>query len=143
MLAKLARRAGPARPAASGIALARGYLAVWTAAGIIPFAAPTALSRVSQPGSWRGYAGGAILVRAGPYQFSGVKRRLLAACDPATAARPRRAGLAGAVRTELTHDLRCLGSSGALMAVLPVTGIMNLSWMAAIGAACTAEKITP
>jgi len=125
-LAEVAGRAGPARQAASRIALAGGYLAVWTAAGIIPFAALTALTRASQPGSWPVYAGGAILALAGACQFSGAKRRLLAAGDPRRPPRPRRAGPAGAARPGLTHGLRFLRSSGALTAVPLVTEIMNL-----------------
>jgi predicted metal-binding membrane protein len=144
LLAEPAGQPGAASRVASGVALAGGYLAVWAAAGIIPFAAVSALSRAGQASPWLDRAGGAALVLAGAYQFSRTKRRLLAASDPQWPASARQAGgPAGWARSGLAHGLRCLGCSGALMAVLLVTGIMNLGWMAAISASCTAEKAGP
>jgi predicted metal-binding membrane protein len=144
LLAEAAAQPGPARQLSSGATMIAGYLAVWAAVGLIPFAAEAGLSRVSQAGPSLDRAGGLILVLAGAYQFSRAKRRLLAALDPRQPGGTDRApGLVSSACSGLNHGLRCLGSSCALMVVLLVTGLMSLGWMVVISATCTAEKIFP
>jgi predicted metal-binding membrane protein len=83
-------------------------------------------------------AGGALVALAGAYQFSGWKRRLLERYSE----RGQIAGDRAAFGVGLSHGLRCLGASWALMAVLLVVGVMNVAWMAVIGAICFGEKVS-
>ena len=123
---------GPAFGPAFGLAFA--YLAAWVPAAIPAFAVLTALNEVAQPGAGLDRVGGVVIVLAGAYQFSGWKRRLLHSFGqaPSTAA---------GLREGLSHGLRCVGCSWALMSVLLIVGVMNLAWMAAIGAICLGEKV--
>jgi predicted metal-binding membrane protein len=105
------------------------YLGVWVSTGAIAFGALLALNEMGQPGPGLHRAGGAVIVLAGIYQFTGAKRRLLQPADP---------GARG-----LSHGLRCVGASWALMSVLLVVGVMNVAWMAAVSAICLGEKASP
>jgi predicted metal-binding membrane protein len=118
-----------------GIALASGYLAVWIPTAVIAFGALTFLNEVSQPSAALNRIGGAVLVAAGAYQFTGWKGRLVDSFRG-----QQRVDNGGALGAGLSHGLRCLGASWALMAVLLIVGVMNLAWMAAIGVICLAEK---
>jgi predicted metal-binding membrane protein len=115
-------------------ALVSGYLVVWVATGVIAFGVLIALNSVGAPSAWLDRAGGALVAFAGVYQFSGWKRRLLAWYGE-----PRQ--ITGAFGAGLSHGLRCVGASWALMAVLLVVGVMNVAWMAVIGAICLGEKV--
>ena len=122
----------------TGAALASGYLAVWIATGVVAFGALIALNEVGHPHASLGRAGGALVALAGAYQFSGWKRRLLERYGEASHIASER----GAFGAGLSHGLRCLGASWALMAVLLVVGVMNVAWMAVIGAICFGEKVS-
>jgi predicted metal-binding membrane protein len=131
----LASRDG-SRPSA-GAAVASGYLLVWVATGVVAFGALIALDSVGAPSAWLARAGGALVAFAGVYQFSGWKRRLLQWYgEPRQIARGR-----GVFGLGLAHGLRCVGASWALMAVLIVVGVMNVAWMALVGAICLGEKV--
>jgi len=123
---------------ATGAALASGYLVVWVATGVVAFGALVALNEVGHPNALLDRAGGALVALAGAYQFSGWKRRLLERYSE----RSQIAGDRGAFGVGLSHGLRCLGASWALMAVLLVVGVMNVAWMAVIGAICFGEKVS-
>jgi predicted metal-binding membrane protein len=114
----------------AGVAVATGYFAVWATTAVIAFGALIALNRVDHPTAWLDRAGGAIVALAGVYQFTGWKRRSMVGDSTPS----QTFGLG------LSHGLRCLGASWALMAVLLVVGVMNIAWMAAIGAICLGEK---
>jgi len=49
----------------------------------------------------------------------------------------------GALIMGLRHGLFCLGCCWALMALLFVTGVMNLLWVALIGIFVLVEKLVP
>jgi predicted metal-binding membrane protein len=114
--------AGPS----TGAVRVAAYLGVWVSTGAIAFGALVALNEIGQPSPGLHRAGGALIVLAGIYQFTGWKRRLLQRPDP---------GARG-----LSHGLRCLGASWALMSVLLVVGVMNVVWMAVVSAICLGEK---
>jgi predicted metal-binding membrane protein len=127
----------------STVAFGAGYLAVWTAAGVVPLAVLVAFRHVAAGSSWVDRAGGAVLVVAGAYQFTRWKETCVRACrTPLTflATHDFGRGHAGAFRAGVSHGLYCLGCCWALMAVLFVVGLMNLVWMAAIAAVFVAEK---
>jgi predicted metal-binding membrane protein len=131
------------RPHSSTVAaLASGYIVVWIAAGVVAFGSLIALNSVGEPGGWPARAGGALVVFAGAYQFSGWKRRLLERNRERGQITSGSGVFGGAFGVGLSHGLRCVGASWALMAVLLVVGVMNVAWMAVIGAICFGEKVS-
>ncbi|HEY0696732.1 MAG TPA: DUF2182 domain-containing protein [Micromonospora sp.] len=130
-------------------ALTAGYLAVWGVAGLAALAvveAFDALAADPSPATVR--TGAAVLLLAGAYQFTPLKRWCLVRCRSPLALvvrhgpRVTRSGI-GAVATGLTHGGYCLGCCWALMLVLLAAGVMNLVWMAVIAAVITVEKVLP
>lgn len=120
----------------SAMAIASGYLAVWLPTGAIAFVALTAINEVSHPNPWVNRIGGVVVALAGAYQFTGYKRRLA----ESHGSRDQQPRAAHAVGVGVSHGVRCLGCSWALMSVLLVVGVMNLGWMAVISAVCVGEK---
>src|SRR3984893_17396418 len=127
-------------------AFVAGYLAVWTAAGLIPLAL-----YLSSRGMVAGMSGsppgaiaiGAVLVLAGLYQFTPWKSICLRACRSAVGLvmnHDFRTGAMGAFRTGASHGAYCLGCCWALMAVLVVVGLMSLPLMAGLTVLFVAEK---
>ena len=117
-----------------------GYLAMWTVYGLAAYGLYRFLSSLDTGWlAWdaRGpWAAGAVIIAAGIYELTPVKRRSLRRCRTATHPEsPLRSGLA--------HGVHCVTSSGGLMAILFVLGLMSLSWMAVVGAAIFAEKVLP
>jgi predicted metal-binding membrane protein len=125
------------------VAFVSGYLTVWTAAGVLPLSVLVGFRHVAQGSVWVDRAGGAVLVLAGVYQFTRWKQACQRACrTPLTflATHNFGSGSLGAFRTGASHGIYCLGCCWALMAVLFVVGLMNLTWMAVIAAIFLAEK---
>ena len=130
-------------------ALTAGYLAVWAVAGLAALGvveAFDALAAGPSPATVR--TGAAVLLLAGAYQFTPLKRWCLVRCRSPLALvvrhgrRVTRSGV-GALATGLTHGGYCLGCCWALMLVLLAAGVMNLVWMAVIAAVITVEKVLP
>ena len=125
------------------LTFAAGYLTVWAALGVVPLLALVAFRSVTEPSSALGRTAGGVLVLAGAYQFTRWKDTCLRACrSPLTflATHDFGTGTAGAFRAGVAHGLFCAGCCWALMAVLFVVGLMNLTWMAVIAAIFVAEK---
>ena len=87
----------------------------------------------------------AVFVSAGIYQFTPLKQACLTACKrPFTfffanwTPRP-----AGVLRLGVRQGLFCLGCCWAAMLVMFAVGVMNVVWMAALGAAMALEKVLP
>jgi predicted metal-binding membrane protein len=89
--------------------------------------------------------GGAILVGAGLYQFSGLKNACLAQCRSPLGflLNEWRDGAGGAAVMGLRHGMVCIGCCWALMAMLFVLGVMNLWWIAVVAALVSVEKLAP
>jgi predicted metal-binding membrane protein len=143
MLPSAARVAGNvarfARPN-STVLFGAGYLAVWTVYGLAAYGIYRFLSSRDigwlawdEGGPW---VAGAVIVAAGIYELTRVKRRSLRRCR--SARRPE-----SPLRSGLAHGLDCVGCSGGLMAVLFVLGVMSLFWMALVAVAIFAEKVLP
>ncbi len=127
-------------------ALTAGYLAVWGVAGLAALGVVEAFDALAgDPGPT---TGAAVLLLAGAYQFTPLKRWCLVRCRSPLALvlrhgpRVTRSG-AGALATGLTHGVYCLGCCWALMLVLLAAGVMSLVWMAVIAAVITVEKVLP
>jgi predicted metal-binding membrane protein len=119
---------------------AGGYLAVWTGYGLLAYSVFRLVTSFDIGWlAWdRGgpYAAGVVIVAAGLYELTSLKRLSLRRCRSATHG-------ASAFRSGLAHGLDCVGCSGALMAVLFVLGVMSLFWMAVVAVAIFAEKVLP
>jgi predicted metal-binding membrane protein len=100
-----------------------------------------AMTSASEP------VGGAVLVAAGLYQWSPWKSACLSQCQTPLSFIQRHGGFRGtrhgAVLLGLRHGGYCIGCCWALMSLLFVAGVMNLLWIAAIGALILAEKLIP
>jgi predicted metal-binding membrane protein len=132
--------------ALSSSAFVAGYLSVWTIAGLVPLAAfllfrAYAVAALGENPVAIG--AGAVLAVAGAYQFTRWKSRCLRACRTPLGfimTHDFRRGSRGAFLAGLSHGAYCLGCCWALMTVLLVVGLMNLTWMAALAVVFLAEK---
>jgi len=125
------------------VAFGAGYLVIWASVGVLPLASLIGFRQVAHASAWIDRTGGAVILLAGVYQFTDWKQTCLRACrSPLTflATHDFGRGSAGAFRAGVSHGLYCLGCCWALMAVLFVVGLMNLTWMAAIAVVFLAEK---
>jgi predicted metal-binding membrane protein len=128
-----------------------GYLLVWLAAGLLVYILVQAGSSViahlssAEWERWMPLALGAVLVGAGLYQFTPLKRTCLAHCRSPLAfvALHWRDGRAGALRMGLRHGVYCLGCCWALFAVLVAAGVMSVAWMLLLTLVVAIEKLLP
>lgn len=88
---------------------------------------------------------GAILLAAGLYQFTPLKRVCLRHCRSPLAffAQHWRDGLLGALRLGILHGAYCLGCCWALFAVLVAVGVMSIGWMLLLTLVVFVEKVLP
>lgn len=125
-------------------AFVAGYIAVWTAAGLIPLGFLQAIDALwMTPPSWLSRAAGLVIIAAGFYQFTPLKDVCLRACRSPLGflmTHDYGRGLSAAVQAGAGHGVYCLGCCWALMTVLAVLGLMNLAWMAVISALFFIEK---
>src|SRR5437870_2904929 len=116
-----------------------GYLAIWTGYGLLAYGVFRLVTSFDIGWlAWdRGgpYAAGGVIVAAGLYELTPVKRVSLRRC--------RSAPPGNAFRSGLAHGIDCVGCSGALMAVLFVLGAMSLFWMAVVAVVIFVEKVLP
>lgn len=86
-----------------------------------------------------------LLLVAGVYQFSPLKRMCLSHCRSPVGflLGEWRSGAYGGLVMGLRHGLFCLGCCWALMALLFVFGVMNVLWIAALAIFVLAEKVIP
>ena len=123
-----------------------GYLVVWAAFSVVATGLQWVLDRLglmamdmrlANPG-----LAGTLLVAAGLYQFTPIKRACLKHCQSpvlylSTNWRP---GTSGAFLMGAHHGVYCLGCCWVLMALLFVGGIMNLLWIAGLAIYVAIEK---
>lgn len=112
---------------------AAGYFFVWALLGLAVYPLGVLFlqsgSRVTT---------GVTLVAAGLVQFSGWKRRHLACCRAAADCKAPAAWLHG-----MHLGTQCALCCGNLMAIVLVTGVMDLAAMAAVAVAITLERVLP
>ena len=86
-----------------------------------------------------------LLVIAGLYQFSPLKRMCLTRCRTPIGflIGEWRGGALGSFLMGWRHGLFCLGCCWALMTLLFVGGVMNLAWIVALTIAVAIEKLAP
>jgi predicted metal-binding membrane protein len=130
-------------------ALAAGYLLVWAVFSVGAvllqrmLAARLLLTPMMEPAS--PLAGATLLLVAGVYQLTPLKRICLRSCRSPLAFLTRRwrSGRAGALRMGVEHGVHCLGCCWALMLLLFAGGVMNLTVILALTAWVLLEKLTP
>jgi predicted metal-binding membrane protein len=125
------------------------YLVVWIAFGVLAFIVAIGAERVSEQLPWlidnAARLGGAVLVLAGLYQLSPLKRVCLAKCRSPLSfiLNSWRDGRGGAFRMGLEHGMYCLGCCWLLFVILFPLGVMNVAAMAVITLLIFAEKSLP
>ena len=136
-------------PYVSTAVFALGYLLVWTAYGAGAALAQWALHEAAllspTMASTSAVLGGGLLIGAGLFQFTPLKRVCLTQCrSPITALSSGwKEGTRGALRMGVRHGGYCVGCCWVLMALLFVAGVMNLLWVATIAAFVLIEKVAP
>lgn len=126
-----------------------GYLAVWSLVGIIAYLAALGAEALAGQSPWlmanAGRIGGGLLVLAGVYQLSPLKRSCLTKCRTPMQfiMTSWRDGRRGALRMGLEHGGYCLGCCWLLFVLLFPLGIMNIAAMAVITLLIFAEKSLP
>jgi len=144
-LAETAARKG--EPAASPLVLAAGYIGVWLTAAVVLSALQLVLMHLAlldpAMASASPLFSGAVFVGAGLYQFSALKHACVTQCQ-----HPFRFFFAnwtsetrGVFRLGVRQGLYCLGCCWAMMLLMFAAGVMNVIWMAALGAVMAIEKI--
>lgn len=143
------RRGSNARPVVPAYVFVLGYVATWSAYAAVATMAQWGLHTaalispkmvVTSP-----LLSGGILVAAGIFQWTPLKRACLTECrSPLTFLMSEwREGTRGAFVMGLRHGSYCVGCCWMLMALLFVAGVMNLLWVAAIATFVIAEKLLP
>jgi len=86
-----------------------------------------------------------VLVVAGAFQLSTLKRRCLRHCRSPLGflLGHWRAGWRGSLALGWSHALYCLGCCWALMLMLVAAGSMGLVWVLLVAAVVAAEKVLP
>ena len=144
--ANLNRRKGDITPT---WAFAAGYLALWTGFSAFATVAQWGLQRADLISpmivSTSPAMTASLLIAAGVFQFTPLKRRCLRHCRTPMGflITDWRDGLSGAWTMGLRHGVYCLGCCWALMCLLFVIGVMNLAWVGALTLAVLAEKALP
>lgn len=120
------------------------YLVVWGSIGVVVWAAGL-LVEMAVPMDARPYGVAVVLLVAGAYQLTPLKRACLRACrTPADFLVTHwYGGRFATARLGLAHGVYCLGCCWALMAVFAAAGAMSLAWALAVAAVVFAEKLLP
>jgi predicted metal-binding membrane protein len=134
-----------AASAAAGAAAIAGfalmYLALWAAMGLPIYLASVALMAMGP--STLAYVTAGVLVTAGMFQLSSLKRVCLRHCrSPLGFLMGHwRAGWRGGLAMGWAHACYCVGCCWALMVVLVVAGAMGLPWVLLVACIVAAEKL--
>ena len=152
MYARVARQAqSRGTPFAPAGWFALGYFLAWTGFALLATALQWGLERALLISPMVAEAiplfGGALLIVAGAYQWTPLKNACLTQCQSPLIFIQRNGGFRGqrgaSLALGLRHGAYCIGCCWALMLLLFVGGVMNLLWIAAIGALVLAEKLIP
>ena len=138
-------------PFASALWFAGGYLFAWVAfalfAALLQYGLERAMALTAAMRIADRFAAGTILAVAGLYQWTPVKNACLSQCTSPVSFIQRHGGFqptaGGSFRLGLHHGLYCIGCCWVLMALLFVTGVMNVAWIVVLAAVVLAEKYVP
>jgi predicted metal-binding membrane protein len=125
------------------------YLLIWTLFGVLAYLGAVWAERLAQQIPWvianAARLGGGVLVLAGLYQLSPLKRTCLTKCRTPLdfLFSSWRDGYLGSFRMGLEHGLYCLGCCWLLFVILFPLGMMNMASLAVITLLIFAEKSLP
>ena len=137
------------RAGVASAAFVGGYLASWTAYGLVAFCVLEVGSRAGLGGlsdeELARYVVAPVALAAALYQLAPLKQACLRHCrGPFSFLLAHwRDGLRGAVRMGAIHGGYCVGCCWMLMLVLLSVGLMSITWMAVVSIAIAVEKLTP
>jgi predicted metal-binding membrane protein len=137
------------RPSVEAWIFLGGYLLMWAAFSLVAALAQWGLERAGllsmAMASTSATLGGVILLAAGLYQFTPIKNVCLRYCQSPVLflSQHWRPGTVGAFRMGLRHGSYCVGCCWFLMALLFVSGVMNLVWIAVVAFYVASEKLLP
>jgi len=139
----------PDRPVLRAYLFAAGYLVTWAAFSAGATALQSLLARLAlvtpMMESASPWLAAAILLVAGLYQWSALKRACLSRCRTPAAfiVENWRPGALGALRLGAAHGVYCVGCCWALMLLLFAGGVMSLRWIAGLSLFVLFEKLSP
>ena len=125
------------------------YLLVWIFFGAAAFAVASAGEALANRSMWlmdsAPRIGGVVLIAAGIYQLSPLKRICLSKCRSPMSwlLNSWRDGPGGALRMGVEHGVYCLGCCWLLFVILFPLGMMNIAAMSVITLLIFAEKSLP
>ena len=137
------------RPYVPVAVFAAGYVVIWCIFSLLAAVGQWLLHREAllAPSMASGSAilAGVLLLMAGVFQFTPLKRTCLKHCRaPLEFIMTRwREGWRGAFGMGIEHGAFCAGCCWALMALLFVLGVMNILWIAALTMLVALEKMVP
>ncbi len=126
---------------------ALGYMTIWVGFSACATLAQWALHQAALLSPMMAVASprlaGALLIAAGAYQLTPLKRACLRHCQTPLGFLMShwRDGAGGAFQMGLRHGVYCLGCCWALMCVLFAVGVMNLAWVGVLTAFILLEKM--
>jgi predicted metal-binding membrane protein len=142
-------RGAGARPYLGASLLIGGYVAVWlafsAAATLLQWGLLEASLITPMMDSASTVLSAALLVGAGIFQFTPLKRACLTGCRSPVEflLKAWQEGATGAFMLGVKNGAACLGCCWALMLLPLVLGVMNLLWMAVLTLFLVIEKILP
>jgi predicted metal-binding membrane protein len=126
-----------------------GYVIIWSLFALVATIAQWALDQVAllspMMTSNSNILGGLLLLTAGAYQLTPLKRTCLQHCrSPIQFLSSRwKTGSLGGFQMGVEHGSFCLGCCWVLMALLFVGGVMNLWWIGGLTLFVLFEKVVP
>ena len=126
-----------------------GYLTSWAAFSLVATLAQWALHSAAllspMERTTSSVLEGVLLLAAGVFQWTPLKHACLSRCRTPLGflLNEWREGARGAFIMGIRHGTFCVGCCWLLMALLFVTGVMNLLWVAIIAAFVLIEKVLP
>jgi predicted metal-binding membrane protein len=124
-----------------------GYLVIWAGFSLVAVSAQWALEQSGllsgMMASTSNLLAGIILLAAGLYQLTPIKRACLRYCQNPLLFLSQywQPGALGALRMGFRHGSYCVGCCWFLMGLLFVGGVMNLVWIAAVAIYVGLEKM--
>lgn len=143
------RSTGRAAPPGATAVFVGGYLASWTAFGLVAYVVYEWLAALAPdvfaPDQGGRYVAAGVIMMAAVYQLTPAKNVSLMKCrSPLDFILHRmRPGYAGGLRMGVEHGVWCVACCWALMTALFALGVMSVGWMALIGAFIAGEKMLP
>ncbi|SRR6266511_2318134 len=144
-----ARRSAQGAAGRRVYALAAGYLIIWVVFSLGATALQRALAALLLVSPMmevtNSRVSATLLLIAGMYQLTPIKQACLRTCQSPFGflIGHWRSGASGAFRIGLEHGVHCVGCCWALMLLLFVGGVMNLTVIAALTAFVAFEKLAP